>query len=113
MTEPADVVLARLDANVHNLMTQMREIKDDQRTLVTRERLEIEIRAREADITRIETRWERAIAEGQTLRQQYEQRVKDLESDRDQLAGGFRLAVIVASSFLAVLGLLVGHLYVK
>lgn len=112
-SEDPSVILARVDANMSNLMTQMRELKDNQREMVTRERLEIEVRAREADTARFPAQWDRAMLEGAKLRDSYALRVDALESDRDQLRGGFRLAVVIGSVFLTVIGFFVGHLYIK
>lgn len=113
MPEEAAAVLARLDANVSNLIRQVDEVKAVQRDQVSRERLEIEVKARETEINRIQTEFALAREDGRKIRDDALVRIESLERTVSSLRGALAAVGFVFSTALVIFGYLIGHLYFK
>jgi len=105
------VVLARLDANVTNLIAQVTEIKAAQASLVSRERLEIEMKARETDYSRLQTAqlaWE---SESKQVHRDQDLRVDNLERALNQARGALWILGGLGILATSIIGVFLGHLY--
>jgi BMFP domain-containing protein YqiC len=106
-------ILARLDANVNNLMSQMTDMKAAQRDMVSRERLDIEVRTREADSTRLQGVLSEFAAESRAHRGKLEQRISQLEDANSRARGALWALSLLTVGVGSVLSYLVGHLYIR
>lgn len=108
--EGFEAVLARLDANVTNLVANVARVEQAQNNLVNRERLEIEVRARETDIARLQTEQASFALDSRADRAKLRDRIEILEGDRDVQRGVTRALSAIGALALVVIGVLLGYI---